>query len=165
MRSTLYPACPCSLSRTPLLRSDTFASFLTGSGIPVSMWRTAGDYCPRCRAPTDHVLQSHITALPREVLATPFGQMIAPMLTQTVGQTLGNVHQPAPGAPARPQPAAASAAASSLPGPTGLPTRCAPCVRQDNISGSAGCREPPLLWHLFWPPGLPNLPAGPASAA
>ena len=47
-------------------------------------------------------VQSHITALPREVLATPFGQMLAPMLTRTVGQTLGNMHQPAPGQPAAP---------------------------------------------------------------
>lgn len=39
------------------------------------------------------LVQGHITALPREVLATPFGQMLAPMLSQTIGDRLGHVHQ------------------------------------------------------------------------
>lgn len=93
------------------------------------------------------MLQSHITALPREVLATPFGQMIAPMLTQTVGQTLGNVHQPAPGAPAQPQPAAAYAAGPSLPRPSGVSTRSAwPHLSVWTSAGSelteSRCRKP-----------------------
>jgi hypothetical protein len=49
--------------------SDEFATFLTGRGIP-----------------------AHITGLPQEVLATPLGQMIAPMLSG-LEQRLANVHQ------------------------------------------------------------------------
>ena len=38
-------------------------------------------------------LQSYITELPREVLSTPFGQLIAPGLRNMQG-TLNNVQQP-----------------------------------------------------------------------
>ena len=44
-------------------------------------------------------LQAHITALPKDVLATPFGQMLAPMLSQTIGDRLGHVHQEEGAAP------------------------------------------------------------------
>ena len=72
--------------------SDTFSTFLTGNGIPVRTQRAVcAPACAHARAADPSGAQSHITALPREVLATPFGQMIAPMLTQTVGQTLGQV--------------------------------------------------------------------------
>ena len=37
-------------------------------------------------------MQAHITGLPQEVLATPLGQMLAPMLSP-LEQQLGNIHQ------------------------------------------------------------------------
>ena len=46
-------------------------------------------------------MQSYITELPREVLSTPFGQLIAPGLRNMQG-TLNNVQQPP--TPAKPTP-------------------------------------------------------------
>ncbi|KAK9862241.1 hypothetical protein WJX84_006612 [Apatococcus fuscideae] len=56
-----------------------------------------------------HGIPDHITSLPQEVLATPFGQMIAPMLGG-MQQQLGSVGQPPLGASAT---AAGSSASSS----------------------------------------------------
>lgn len=55
-----------------------------------------------CTIKTCLAVQAHITGLPQEVLATPLGQMLAPMLSP-LEQQLGNIHQ---------QPAGESAPAS-----------------------------------------------------
>ncbi len=58
-------------------------------------------------------LQDHITSLPQEVLATPFGQMIAPMLGG-MQQQLGSVGQPPLGAPTASTPSIPTGPASGL---------------------------------------------------
>lgn len=60
--------------------------------------------------------QAHITGLPHEVLATPFGQMLAPMLSRSIANTLGNVQQTSVAQPAAPgAPAASHTALPQLP--------------------------------------------------
>lgn len=58
-------------------------------------------------------MQAHITGLPQEVLATPLGQMLAPMLSP-LEQQLGNIHQQPAGetGPSSQQPTSTAPAAA-----------------------------------------------------
>ena len=57
-------------------------------------------------------MQAHITGLPQEVLATPLGQMLAPMLSP-LEQQLGNIHQQPAGESGAPSQQAISTAPGS----------------------------------------------------
>ncbi|KAL3161796.1 hypothetical protein ABBQ38_008888 [Trebouxia sp. C0009 RCD-2024] len=105
--------------------TNDFSTFLTGSGIP-----------------------AHITGLPQEVLATPLGQMLAPMLSP-LEQQLGNIHQQPAGesGPAAQQPA--STASGAQPSSSSVPSLQAP----QSVTAAAAA-----------PAGLPQLPTRPAAA-
>ena len=70
--------------------------------------------CSCCHSPLDvtqlltalkyHAVQAHITGLPAEVAATPFGQMIIPMLQPALEQRFGNATATRFEPPPRPTP-------------------------------------------------------------
>ena len=68
--------------------SDELAKLLLGKGIPVSPFE--------CADVLEHRwMQDHIVKLPDEVMSTPFGQMIRPMLAGLETQ-LGSMNETAP---------------------------------------------------------------------
>ncbi|DBA79681.1 hypothetical protein WJX77_012191 [Trebouxia sp. C0004] len=102
--------------------TNDFSTFLIGNGIP-----------------------AHITGLPQEVLATPLGQMLAPMLSP-LEQQLGNIHQ---------QPAGESGPASQT-------------AQGDTVAAAASRPSPATSSQQTTKPapaaGLPKLPARPSAA-
>lgn len=104
--------------------TNDFSTFLTGNGIP-----------------------AHITGLPQEVLATPLGQMLAPMLSP-LEQQLGNIHQ---------QPAGESGPASQT--AQGNTVAAAAASRPSPATSSQQATKPAPA------AGLPKLPARPSAAS
>lgn len=78
-------------------------------------------------------MQAHITGLPQEVLATPLGQMLAPMLSP-LEQQLGNIQQQPAGEPAAPSAQTTSTSAGAA--------RPAPGSAATGQVCTAQCKEP-----------------------
>lgn len=92
-------------------------------------------------------MQAHITGLPAEVLATPLGQMLAPMLAP-LEQQLGNIHQ---------QPAGSDTAHTSQTPSSSSQQAATPSTTQAQKPASAAAAAAA-------PAGLPQLPARPPAA-
>lgn len=92
--------------------------------------------------------QEHITGLPAEVAATPFGQMLIPMLQPAMEQRFGTAtatafagptrpNAAAPAAPAKPSSAAAIAAKTSVPDSKAAAARAIDDVKAGGSATSA----------------------------